>query len=94
MTAGAERAGSQVAVGPFRLSGAAYTIPGYAHTIASLAKPAGQYGDLDFDTPLGDTLPTSTDPETAANLAEQLYAALPRLHELAALLERRRREGV
>ena len=64
------------------------------HTIASLAKPAGQYGELDFDTPLGDTLPTSIDPETAANLAEQLYAALPRLHELAALLERRGREGL
>lgn len=43
----------------------------------------------DLSTPLGNTLPAQLDPATAAALAADLKAALPRLIELASLLERR-----
>jgi hypothetical protein len=54
--------------------------------------PDGTGGTADFDTPLGDTLPASIDPETAAGLASNLRAALPRLRELLGLLTRRGKE--
>jgi hypothetical protein len=57
--------------------------------IAIFADETG--GTLDFDTPLGDTLPASVDPETAAQLASDLRAALPRIRELLGLLTRRSR---
>ena len=54
--------------------------------------PDGTGGTPDFDTPLGDTLPASIDPETAAGLASNLRAALPRIRELLGLLTRRGKE--
>ncbi|ULE32517.1 hypothetical protein [Mycobacterium sp. IDR2000157661] len=45
----------------------------------------------DLRTPLGYSLPAQLDPVAAANLASQLHAAIPRIAELAALLEGRGR---
>ena len=45
----------------------------------------------DLATPLGDVLPAEIDPATAASLAADLKAAIPRVMELASLLERRGR---
>ena len=60
---------------------------------ADIAKfPDATAGTPDFDTPLGDTLPASIDPETAAGLASNLRAALPRIRELLGLLTRRGKE--
>ena len=52
-------------------------IKDYVDHVADIAKfPDGTGGTPDFDTPLGDTLPASIDPETAAGLASNLRAAL------------------
>ena len=68
-------------------------IKDYVDHVADIAKfPDGTGGTPDFDTPLGDTLPASIDPETAAGLASNLRAALPRLRELLGLLTRRGKE--
>ena len=65
----------------------------YVDHVADIAKfPDGTGGTPDFDTPLGDTLPASIDPETAAGLASNLRAALPRIRELLGLLTRRGKE--
>ena len=59
-------------------------IKDYVDHVADIAKfPDGTGGTPDFDTPLGDTLPASIDPETAA---------LPRIRELLGLLTRRGKE--
>jgi hypothetical protein len=55
--------------------------------IAIFADETG--GTLDFDTPLGDTLHASIDPETAAQLASDLRA---RIRELLGMLSRRSEE--
>ncbi len=68
-------------------SGAAVCMP----TTLAPAQYTGT-GTPDFDTPLGDTLPASIDPETAAGLASNLRAALPRIRELLGLLTRRGKE--
>jgi len=69
------------------------TIKYYVDHLADIAIFADETGGtLDFDTPLGDTLPASIDPETAAWLASDLRAALPRIRELLGLLSRRSRE--
>jgi hypothetical protein len=58
-------------------------IKDYVDHVADIAKfPDATGGTPDFDTPLGDTLPASIDPETAAGLASNLRAALPRIREL------------
>ena len=65
-----------------------------------LRRPRGRHREIpqcnggypDFDTPLGDTLPASIDPETAAGLASNLRAALPRIRELLGLLTRAARK--
>ena len=68
-------------------------IKDYVDHVADIAKfPDGTGGAPDFDTPLGDTLPASIDPETAAGLASNLRAALPRIRELLGLLTRRGKE--
>jgi hypothetical protein len=55
---------------------AADTIKDYVDPLADIAIFADETGGaLDFDTPLGDTLPASVDPETAARLASDLRAA-------------------
>lgn len=45
----------------------------------------------DLTTPLGNALPAGIDPVTAARLAADLKAAIPRVVELASLLDRRAR---
>jgi hypothetical protein len=45
----------------------------------------------DLRTPLGNSLPSGIDPATAAGLAADLEAAIPRVVELASLLDRRAR---
>jgi len=68
-------------------------IKDYVDHVADIAKfPDGTAGTPDFDTPLGDTLPASIDPETAAGLASNLRAALPRIRELLGLLTRAARK--
>ena len=68
-------------------------IKDYVDHVADIAKfPDGTGGTPDFDTPLGDTLPASIDPETAAGPASNLRAALPRIRELLGLLTRRGKE--
>ena len=75
-----------------------HVIEDYIKTVATIGREL--YGDedrtgvigTDLDTPLGDTLPPSIDPATAADLAEQLHRVLPRVHELVDLLERRGHE--
>jgi len=68
-------------------------IKDYVDHVADIAKfPDATAGTPDFDTPLGDTLPASIDPETAAGLASNLRAALPRIRELLGLLTRRGKE--
>ena len=68
-------------------------IKDYVDHVADIAKfPDATGGTPDFDTPLGDTLPASIDPETAAGLASNLRAALPRIRELLGLLTRRGKE--
>jgi hypothetical protein len=58
-------------------------IKDYVDHVADIAKfPDGTGGTPDFDTRLGDTLPASINPETAAGLASNLRAALPRIREL------------
>jgi hypothetical protein len=65
----------------------------YVNNVADIAIFADESGGtLDFVTPLGDTLPVSVDPETAAQLASDLRAALPRIRELLGMLTRRSRE--
>ena len=48
-----------------------------------------QYGQPEYSVPVGDCLPADITPELAAELAERLNGALPRLAELADLLGRR-----
>lgn len=68
-------------------------IKDYVDHVADIAKfPDATAGTPDFDTPLGDTLPASIDPETAAGLASNLRAALPRIRELLGLLTKRGKE--
>jgi hypothetical protein len=67
-------------------------LPRYVNEVAEIGQLDG-YSNIDFDIPLGDTLPATVDPATAEELAEQLRAALPRVHELLALLERRARQA-
>jgi hypothetical protein len=70
---------------------AARTIRYYVRNVAEIARYDSAAADLDFDTPLGDALPAALDAATAAGLAAELNATLPRLRELASLLERRAR---
>ena len=67
-------------------------IKDYVDHLADIAKSDATGGTPDFDTPLGDTLPASIDPQTAAGLASNLRAALPRIRELLGLLTRRGKE--
>jgi hypothetical protein len=72
---------------------AARTIRDYVDAVAAIARyddnPAGEF---DYTTALGDSLPARVDPDTAAELGAKLHAAMPRLWELGALLDRRARE--
>jgi hypothetical protein len=52
---------------------------------------AGSVIGQDLQTPLGNTLPDEIDPATAARLAAELRDAIPRVLELASLLEGRGR---
>jgi hypothetical protein len=65
----------------------------YVNEVASIARYVSEDDDgvngWDLDTPLGDALPEGIDPFTAAELADQLDAAIPRVLELASLLRRR-----
>ena len=61
--------------------------------VASIARYDSPADAMDFDTPLGDSLPANLTPEHAAELAGMLRAALPRVRELLALLDRRASEG-
>lgn len=63
-------------------------IKDYVDHVADIAK----FPDATAGTPDFDTLPASIDPETAAGLASNLRAALPRIRELLGLLTRRGKE--
>ena len=67
------------------------SIKDYVDHVADIAiRPDKAGGNPDFDTPLVDnTLPADIDPETAAEMASNLRAALPRIRELLGLLTRR-----
>ena len=67
------------------------SIKDYVNHVADIAIRADKAGgNPDFDTPLVDnTLPADIDPETAAAMASNLRAALPRIRELLGLLTRR-----
>jgi hypothetical protein len=67
------------------------SIKDYVDHVADIAiRPDKAGGTPDFDTPLVDnTLPADLDPETAAGMASNLRAALPRIRELLGLLTRR-----
>ena len=67
------------------------SIKDYVDHVADIAIRADKAGRApDFDTPLVDnTLPADLDPETAARMASDLRAALPRIRELLGLLTRR-----
>ncbi len=67
------------------------SIKDYVDHVADIAiRPDKADGAPDFDTPLVDnTLPADLDPETAAEMASNLRAALPRIRELLGLLTRR-----
>jgi hypothetical protein len=70
------------------------TLRDYVHGVTCIGRQ--QYDDSgvagqDLQTPLGDALPGQIDPATAAGLAADLKAAIPRVVELASLLERRGR---
>jgi hypothetical protein len=79
---------------------AALAIRSYVEMIASISIYDNSTDTIDYDTPLGDSLPaniapirrTGADPLPAAELASMLRAALPRVHELLGLLVRRARE--
>jgi hypothetical protein len=75
-------------------SESAASIRDYVDHLADIAIRADKAGGApDFDTPLVDnTLPADIDPETAARMASNLRAALPRIRELLGLLTRRGRE--
>ena len=68
------------------------SIKNYVDHVADIAiRPDKAGGTPNFDTPLVDnTLPADIDPETAARMASNLRAALPRIRELLlGLLTRR-----
>jgi hypothetical protein len=68
-------------------------IKDYVDHVADIAIIADETGGArDFNTPLGDTLPASIDPKTAAGLASNLRAALPRIREMLGMLSRRSKE--
>jgi hypothetical protein len=64
-------------------------IRNYVNEVALIARYVSEDDDCDLGTPLGDALPEGIDPFTAAELADQLDAAIPRVRELASLLRRR-----
>lgn len=77
-------------------------IRSYVETIAAISIYDADTDSFDYDTPLGDALPANIVPARldraalpapAAELAVMLRAALPRVHELLGLLERRARES-
>jgi len=67
------------------------TIQAYVANVAELARYDCNTGVVDFDTPLGEALPGALNAATAVKLAAELTATLPRLQELASLLQRRAR---
>jgi hypothetical protein len=67
------------------------TIQAYVANVADLARYECITGVVDFDTPLGEALPGGLYAASAARLAAELTATLPRLRELASLLQRRAR---
>jgi hypothetical protein len=72
------------------------TIRDYVQGLACIGRQrydddAGCVIGQDLQTPLGNTLPDEIDPATAARLATELRDAIPRVLELASLLEGRGR---
>jgi hypothetical protein len=61
----------------------------YVEDVAAIARYSSDEDGWDLSIPLGDELPAAIDPFTARDLAADLQAALPRVVELASLLNRR-----